>query len=908
MALADDITAARKDGQSDDHILQAYKAFNPSLAGDIDKSIQDGQSSSHVLDALGAFDPTNVNNQPWYDRYGKALMSGVSDEASGIGNTLKQTVGPGVLSNVADTAAQATKPSDYQSASAAVANPNSSFGDRVSNVPRAVVESAPGIATDAAAGATGSTIGGFLGALGGPFAEFTVPGGAYLGGLAGIGLSQYLRTYGDKAKEAAVSRTGDPNATPNNDDQNRALLSVAANTGLSAIGIKGATGELATKAGDSIASNAIGNIAKAGAIDAGTGAAGTAIDQALLNRQDPTQDPTGLALAGVQGAATGAAMRAPGVIQDRNIGMKFSDVDPVMGQHIADTLYPKDLDYTNPKVAGSAVQNADQALQAETQTHLSTLAPQLKAMEQASGYTDDIRSDIAGTVRDLNNNQVVAPGRIQDLQDRVGSSSEGDRLVQALQMQNVHNQIKQVGNYDPSAGTFGQTGILGSDLGSMFLNPFNGLGKKLTSADALQTALSTVAGTHLPALGLGHLTDPSIGAGIFAGQMAVHSAAKAVDRLMGNSDPLGNFVNRFSSNDRPQQAGLQTGQPTPLTTSDKPSFRQTMQDTKDQMALEKSQAKAAAKEQADNNRTQKIADQTGQRVAELARRSIVVQKALEDRQNNQIANQTAREVAQAGKAQVRSDQAAQRAQDAQNNSIARETARQVGALAKGQINADRAKSRADEAKTNAIAADTARQAAALAKYQINSDRAAKRQESPVIPGMSKSDVADIRRQVGVFNHLDRLKAQAAKADKKSSVGAPKAANDSVAPKRTPQPGPPHEGVDAGMAHVTHLGHTVTFNTAGIRNVPAYKAGIMQRLEDRQTVIDNAKTIVPEEAHPVLDLIHHSLNAPTVETTHDAQGVVEDIANDYPKHTGEILDALNQPKLWATFKHPKAKSN
>jgi hypothetical protein len=181
----------------------------------------------HKLDIEAADEATAIGGaKQWYDANGTAtsglggaFAQGGANVLSGVGETLKQT---GIAPSVGDAlknSAQKIQPT--QAPDTAVVSKD---GVNLSNAPRMVAEQTPGLAAVIAAAKLGAR----------------VPGGALaktLGGLAGAGIAGAGMIFGNKAKENAAERTGDPNAETNTADKTRAALTTIPEAAIGSLGI-----------------------------------------------------------------------------------------------------------------------------------------------------------------------------------------------------------------------------------------------------------------------------------------------------------------------------------------------------------------------------------------------------------------------------------------------------------------------------------------------------------------------------------------------------------------------------------------------------------------------------------------------------------------------------------------------
>jgi hypothetical protein len=181
----------------------------------------------HKLDIEAASEAHAIKGaQEWYSQngtassgIGDALRQGVANVGSGVGETLKQT---GIAPSVGEamkSGAQRLAPSQAPDTTVV-----SKDGVNLSNAPRMLAEQAPGLAAVLAAAKLGAR----------------VPGGALaktLGGLAGAGIAGAGMIFGNKAKENAAERTGDPNAETNAADKTRAALTTIPEAAIGSLGI-----------------------------------------------------------------------------------------------------------------------------------------------------------------------------------------------------------------------------------------------------------------------------------------------------------------------------------------------------------------------------------------------------------------------------------------------------------------------------------------------------------------------------------------------------------------------------------------------------------------------------------------------------------------------------------------------
>jgi hypothetical protein len=347
--IADDIPRLRDAGKSDEEIISGVKSFSPEYAGDIDRALKAGKTAKDIVDGIQSYDS---KQNPHDTSYLSALQKGAADLAGGVGKTMDmEGVKGGVSGSIKDALDTAGNlgPQDYQPAAPKLMHP-STWGQ----IPRALVESAPSLATDVGAGGIGAGIGGAVGgALGSviPIAG-TAAGaavGSTLGGAGGMALSHWLHSGGNDAQEYANATNPQANGAdaPITDAaKNAALINAGVQGTLGRVGLKGvgdlipgAVGTAIKAEGGSFGKQLVTQMVKGSATDAATAAAGDAAKQLIVNDKAlASLNPESLGNSALMGAAQGAAVRGVSAGSDLSAARKYKNLDPETVKPVADML------------------------------------------------------------------------------------------------------------------------------------------------------------------------------------------------------------------------------------------------------------------------------------------------------------------------------------------------------------------------------------------------------------------------------------------------------------------------------------------------------------------------------------------------------------------------------------------
>lgn len=499
-----------------------------------------------------------------------ALQHGAASQIAGYGATAR-AAGASDIGKTVQGVGSAAAPDNYETASDKVGLNPRTWG----NIPRAVVENSPGLATDLAAGGAGAGLGSFFG-----------PIGSALGGLGGFGASYFARNFGNNVADRV--KRDNPNAQiedATGKDMAIAGGATAAEAALNRVGLKGvpipgmgaATGAL-ERAGlnnvarglsggvDSVTKGAgIGSVAAglpgqmvgAGAREGALAAAGNIVNQ--IGRTADTEkgleiNPTEVANSGVLGAGVGAGLRgAKGVTQD----LYQAQRNRIMADDPNSPKLAEDLRATGHDTASST--GAGAATKEVTGSYRRGLNESSK--EFTGQYADaDVKEIVQGTKAKLLEGHMLSEGEFAKLEKAVDAKTpEGAAMMEAARQYNTLNKLKTLGTYvsgrrdDPSSATFDRTGLSGSAVGRA-LNPFDNAGKKIAGLGGA-TMLPTFVESALAAKAAA--AAPYV-AGAATG---LHVGMRGVDALLQTKSPVDQFVQRFTdmNGSAPANVGAHTG-------------------------------------------------------------------------------------------------------------------------------------------------------------------------------------------------------------------------------------------------------------------------------------------------------------------------------------------------------------
>lgn len=467
------------------------------------------------------------------ERFAKGATYGLLNGAEGAVNTLGKTVegaDPQKLAKLQSLISavkerMGVSSDQYAPASQAAQDPNATLGQRLSNVPRSVVEMAgPAV--------VGGLVGGLPGAIG------------------AIGATEAGPTV-DRVREA-------DNTSPDKEltvgQKARVAAKVATDMGLAAIGGKATLGaaEPIMATGLQGLKQAATQTGKAVGIDALAGSGATAVDKALVDKQ--LSSPTDLAVGAAQGGLPGLALRGP---RDFGGGLKARE-------NILSDLNPESLNRLNERIkihkeagAENPLAAAKSDIQNEIGFYKTENSPLLKDILDKTGHTDTTKVSLDNAIDAVKENRPVPAKTLDTLSNTLGGTYHGDNLLRLLSDHAALNKVNDLS----------QSSLSNSKLGKV-LNPF---GRWPTSALDLGASAVLLGGAHhIPYLGM---VPPEVAAGLLGTQAAGYFGMKGIDKLTGASD-INRLVNKVS-----KKNGGDTG--APITT---PSFPELQAQARAQVA------------------------------------------------------------------------------------------------------------------------------------------------------------------------------------------------------------------------------------------------------------------------------------------------------------------------------------
>jgi hypothetical protein len=936
--IADDIPRLRDAGKSDEEIISGVKSFSPEYAGDIDKALKAGKSAKDVVDGLQSYD---AKQNPHDTSYLSALQKGAADLAGGVSKTMDmEGVKGGVSGSIKDALGTAGNlgPQDYQPAAPKLMHP-STWGQ----IPRALVESAPSLATDVGAGGIGAGIGGAIGgALGSviPVAG-TAAGaavGSTLGGAGGMALSHWLHSGGNDAQEHADARAGAPNAAITDADKNAALINAGVQGTLGRVGLKGlgdvipgAVGSAIKAEGGSFAGQLATQMVKGSATDAATAAAGDAAKQLIVNdRNLASLNPESLGNSALMGAAQGAAVRGVSAGSDLSAARKYKNLDPETVKPVADMLLQAGGEKGIGKSGAGdfeAISKVDRDLNAKINNKEATanVNAHIKAMDDTDPG-NNVHETLLRVKQDIKAGQQVNPEDMALLKDKLGGNTDAphsQELVDTLGHQNTLNAIKAAGNWDKGSGTF-MGGLSGSPIAQKYLHPLSVGGIK---ADVYANIAGTVAHSALPA-SLHALSNATASPWLMAAEpilrSSVYGAMKGADALTGNRSPLRQFTDRFSSDG----GGATSAPPT-----EPPRGLSFLQNQRMQDLAAKAVQKSAGQAVGEANSEPSGVDSSGM-TKSLKASLAQAKRTLELMQNSEAASSSpvgdALRVARLNKGLEDAHLSnAKKTLGLMQNSEAASSSPVGDALRVARLNKGLEDAHLSNAKKtlglmqNSEAASSSDAAIPIRVAKLKADFATKAEKDAAAADRSqaKADAAAERAQKAA----DKAAASKAKEDAKALAKAQKAmqtpkvtkavpetpqkpVNGNAAPQATPvakqapkaSKDSPDEPYPEDKYHKITVGsQTVYRSKEGIKDPERYIAATKTNMRNRADAVAEAKSSLPPKELPKLHGILTWLNQQPTSWS-EAYSHIEDVVNRLPEaHQAKAMDALSKVK--GTFK-------
>ncbi len=428
-----------------------------------------------------------------------ALTKGASDLASGVGKTIKEYISPDAGKTVQDAATKIADPK-YNSATEGFSHPEDGADKHVlgrdwSKLPRAMVEQAPGLATDVLSQLALKRLG--------PLAQIA-------GGMASFG----LRTAGNEAQKRATTRTGDENAVPTTEDKVVGGGSTFAQAALNQVGLSKITNPAKVAAtGLSGVAQAGGNVAKAALAEGATNAAQGAIsDVAAGGKVDTHSALDNFVLGGAGGgmfAGARGAKDAASAVRFRDVGGDLASASAAVANRLLEKAGEPE-----------ALQNPSTAFKATSDTHadvMRELTQEVRKLTSRPANADNALAR-ASQGRDLNSSDLSA---IEAL--------DGAESVKALAKQaTVLSRLKATGNYDTGSEQF-SGGIAEA-------------ARKLVTQRPLLTG-GAYAGSNALAVGFDGLTNALTSHALPVG--AAYLGTRGIERALGITAPARAFAEKF---------------------------------------------------------------------------------------------------------------------------------------------------------------------------------------------------------------------------------------------------------------------------------------------------------------------------------------------------------------------------
>ncbi|MFK5596834.1 hypothetical protein ACFZ8E_07495 [Methylobacterium sp. HMF5984] len=314
--IAEGVERARSKGIDDIKILDSIsqgdqgELYRDGIAKAREKGIEPAKIVDSIVQGRANLKEDARANQTWGEwagDIGKGLIHGVGAQIGNVGSTLQA---PADAPQAEQTGLANQASEKLMGAGQAIQNMTPGYEPggatwNPSTWPKAIAEAAPAIAGYLAAARAGAAVGSTAGMLGGPFAEVTVPVGAVVGGLGGMGVYAYGQNRGVNATAHANERGLN---FPEKQDFDRTLAPTIAQSALDA-GATAAGGLVGKVAGNALGAGAD-KIIRGAVGDGVTGKiAGT-----VLNGPNPITGTgvKGLVNTGARVLTTDAALAAQG--------------------------------------------------------------------------------------------------------------------------------------------------------------------------------------------------------------------------------------------------------------------------------------------------------------------------------------------------------------------------------------------------------------------------------------------------------------------------------------------------------------------------------------------------------------------------------------------------------------------
>lgn len=949
MGYAEDIARLRQEGASDDDILDTYRELAPHDSADIEKLRGEGATAKDILDTIADM-PLSPKpqanpqaNEGILEKSRKALQYGTAQGIKGLGATYRHLGGG---KNALETYGEAFGPKDYKPASMDFFDPQGEDkgigGYGWGYLPRMMLESVPGLATDLGIGAlTGGA--GFIASNAsrnfGPTLDERVKNNG--GREASVG--DYAAAAGSTALQAYLNKIG-------------ALGGKIPGVGSA---IEGAGNSVLRGAGLEAAKRIPGVLGRAAVTEGVTEAAQNVIDQAgttIGTDKGLSIDPHQVGGAAIAGGAMGGALRATTLPGDAINAYRHSGTDQDSNIRVADRFKGLDNKITDSSEQYRALKTVEDSIK-------TSIGVSEKAADWLIKQSDAERTlgDITST---LKRGDGLTPEQTETLKSVLGQHEDGIRLLEDLTDYSTLNRVKRSGSNSELFKSFdgGLTGKFGA-----FLNP-RLLPGKLMGAGA--SGLGAASAFELPFYSQLGIAGPFL-AKALATQSALYAGAKGIDAVTGQSNPVARFRDQFAGLDQSTRAPVESALMSPREAQEaagatreadgnqrridraaEAAVRQSAADTtkgikryrdlENQLAgIEQGASDANAKEiAAEASRKAKETD-AAWKAHEASRNADTASPALSDRlwapldrslpaaasaeslwstqERNNVAEAKARAAADAqADAELQAAEAARAELAARHGALAAElrateNRAEMDARTQADAEASRKAKETDKAWAEYLSSQNAQ-----GPSPALSDRLWAPQEAPKVDPKAKQtedlwSKAEDAENSPDWNETDAQGAiSRAYQDRESAImkafagkkpeKAEKPKKDKAAPKDAPKEAVNDDSpVDTITVRVGDS--TVTRPRQGIKNEKAYKASMIGRMTKRSEAIDEARPIIQTRQQD-LDALLDRLNNSSSDGWQQAQSHIEDFitANDDIDLQSKLWDwyNANEGKLKGTY--------
>ena len=528
-----DVAGARAEGYSDAEIVN-HLASKGSVKFDFAGAQKEGYTPTEILDHLsGTSAPRGTPSASAEKPSGvfPGLLQGVSDWVAGPNKTAE--VFAGVSSEGLKKSAAALSPKNYVPVTGeSFFGPGGIVQDPRNynwrQLPQAIAQAAPGLATDITAARLGARV------------------NPYVGLAAGLG-SFAARNLGNRAEEAAHNRAGD-GATITDEDKLRAIGTTALESVPMALGVGRFIPGLAVSAGPAkTALGAVGNLGKTAAAEAAAAGGSNVAGQVGMSAGTSggvNIDPKEAAFSAITGGATGGLFGAPRLARDVSNAKTYNKhVDtPEMEAAFRDFANRVQDTSPTPDLEGNifhrgAAQRA--GLEALNKAHDAVKTELDAAVGQLA---NPLNTDAANTINAVKKGNYPTKAEWRNLEQSLGSDPAAASVMNLTRQAYAAKVVRDSGTVRDDR----LTGGVAAKIGRMVTG--TGVGKATLGALA-----ADAAGTHFIAY------SPQM----LAALAGAYGLGRLADTATGRASPVGRFVSRFADNSGSTRVPLPPPQATP---------------------------------------------------------------------------------------------------------------------------------------------------------------------------------------------------------------------------------------------------------------------------------------------------------------------------------------------------------